>query len=288
MISLFLSAAIITQDPIPSTPLPRSVFPFAYQFTADGTTRTVIQDRTDNTIELKEQGQITQALVSPNGRQYALIATKNNQDTLTIHELITKKGPTTVTTGKANTLKSVTWSPDSTRVAFERHVEDDKTIEAYNVTKSEKPTVIFSTEPAPNTLHPHFDATGNQIMWVWENGLMAYSLLTSGISILDKDKLFTDLPPYTFDDFTPVPSRQGVYITALTLNQTVKALMLLDTTSKNVSRITPTGLAAHSPMVTSDPRRIAFIGSPDSDKATYLYTIRVDGKDIQQHNKITE
>lgn len=288
MISLVLQVAIANQDPIPATPLPQTIFPFAYQTTAEGTTRTFIQDRSENITEVTGLGKINQIIVSPNGRQYAMIATKDDEDSLTIHELILKKGPTTVTTDKPNTLKNVAWSPDSTRIVFEREVSDDKTIEAYNVTKSEKPTILFSTEPNSPFLNPRFDATGNQVVWVWDNGLMAYSLVTSGISTLDKKKLFADLPLYTFDSFQPVPARQGVYITAMTLNLKVKALMLLDTNEKSLSRITPVGLAAHSPMVTSDPRRIAFIGSPEGDPASYLYTVRVDGKDVQRHNKISE
>ena len=173
------------------------------------------------------------------------------------------------TKGKAFSVGSFSWSPDSSRIAFSATANPDlvqgTTADLYVLTLADDAVKKVVSQPGPDT-NPHWSPDGKQLVFQSAMGKAIFYHANSRLAVVPADG---GTPQSLTDEFDESPQLidwkpDGIYFGAL--QKTASHLFRVDPTTAKVTRVSgPDALMAGGFSLSEDGRRLAYTAaSPTS------------------------
>jgi TolB protein len=177
------------------------------------------------------------------------------------------------------------WSPDGTKLVFERRPADGSFRQIYEVNADGSNLHQLFSDPSYFDFDPSFSPDGSRVIFsrcrMDFEACAIYAVKTDGhgltaITHLDvKHNLFDNRPEYS-------PDGKTIAFDSINRGGVQGAVYLMDAHGANVRRITPTALEAFDPDWSPDGTSIAFVSNCCSPQVSEIWTVRPDGTGLKQ------
>lgn len=177
------------------------------------------------------------------------------------------------------------WSPDGSKLVFERRPADGSFRQIYEMDADGSNQHLLFSDPSYFEFDPSFSPDGKKVIFsrcrMDFEACAIYTVKADGrgltaITHFDvKHNLFDSRPAYS-------PDGKTIAFDSINRRGVQDAVYLMDAHGTNVRRITPTALEAYNPDWSPDGTSIVFVDNCCNPFPTHIWTVHQDGSGLAQ------